>query len=213
MPVYIALLRGVNLAAHHRMKMEALRAVCESLKLRDVQTYVQSGNIVFRAKETDTVKLAARLEKAIEAEFGFRPPVILRTTAQWKEAIGRNPFVGRAEVEPNRLLVHFLADDPGEEARERARAVPVAVEELHFFERELYIFFPNSMARPGFSMAAVERALKVSGSGRNWNSVLKLMEMASALEEDAARQIAASRGLAQCGRESAEIADKRTHQR
>ena len=182
MPVFIALLRGVNLASHNRMKMETLRAVCESLKLRDVQTYVQSGNIVFRTKEEDEAKLAARVERAIEAEFGFRPPVILRTTEHWKRAIERNPFAGRAGIEPAKLLVHFLASDPGESAREKARAVPASPDEVHFFERELYIYFPNGMARPKLSVAGVERALKVSGSGRNWNTVLKLLEMAERLE-------------------------------
>jgi uncharacterized protein (DUF1697 family) len=182
MPVYIALLRGVNLVKHNRMKMDALRAVCESLKLRDVRTYIQSGNIVFRAKETDALKLATRIEAAIEAEFGFRPPVILRTTAEWRDAIARNPFAARSGIEHGKLLVHFLASDPGHEAREKARGVPGAPEELHVMERELYIHFPNGMARPKLSMPAVERALKVTGSGRNWNSVLALLEMAEALE-------------------------------
>ncbi len=162
--------------------MEALRSVCESLKLRDAQTYIQSGNIVFRSKEADPVKLAVRIEKAIEAQFGFRPPVILRTTSEWRAAIARNPFAGRPEVEPGKLLVHFLAGDPGDVAREKARSVPAVPEELHIFERELYIYFPNGMGRPKVSMAAVERALKVLGSGRNWNSVLKLLEMAERLE-------------------------------
>jgi uncharacterized protein (DUF1697 family) len=182
MPVYIALLRGVNLLSHNRIKMDALRTLCESIKLRDVQTYIQSGNIVFRTKETNEAKLAARIERAIEAEFGCRPPVILRTTSQWKEAIGRNPFAKRTDVAPNRLLVHFLAGDPGAEAREKARAIPAAPEEMHIFESELYIYFPNGMGRPKLSLPAVERALKVSASGRNWNTVLKLLGMAELLE-------------------------------
>jgi uncharacterized protein (DUF1697 family) len=182
MPVYIALLRGVNLLSHNRIKMDALRTLCESIKLRDVQTYIQSGNIVFRTKETNEAKLAARLERAIEAEFGCRPPVILRTTSQWKATIARNPFAARSGIEPNKLLVHFLVGDPGDEEREKVRAIPPAPEELHVFERELYIHFPNGMARPKLSMPAVERALKVTGSGRNWNSVLKLLEMAERLE-------------------------------
>ncbi|MGA7239400.1 MAG: DUF1697 domain-containing protein [Bryobacteraceae bacterium] len=182
MPVYIALLRGVNLLSHNRIKMDVLRSVCESIKLRDVQTYIQSGNIVFRTKETNTAKLTARIERAIEAEFGCRPAVILRTTSQWKDAIARNPFASRSGIEPNKLLVHFLAGDPGDEAREKVRAIPPAAEELHIFERELYIHFPNGMARPKLSMPAIERALKVTGSGRNWNSVMKLLEMAERLE-------------------------------
>jgi uncharacterized protein (DUF1697 family) len=182
MPVYIALLRGVNLGPNQRIKMETLRKVCESIKLYDVETYIQSGNIVFRAMDTDPAKLAARVEKAIEAEFGFRPPVILRTTAEWKSAMARNPYHNRTDIHPAKLLVHFLASDPGEEARVKARAVPSDPEELHVFDRELYIYFPNSQARPNLKMPAVERALGVACSGRNWNSVVKLLEMAERLE-------------------------------
>lgn len=181
MTVYIALLRGVNLARNNRMKMEDLRAVFESLKLRDVQTYIQSGNVVFRAPEQNTAKLATRIEAAIEKAFGFRPPVILRSRDEWREAIARNPYAGRAEIEPNRLLVHFLAAEAGEAAGAKARSLPAAPEELHVFQRELYIYYPNGMARPKLSMAAVKRALGVTGSGRNWNSVLKLLELAERL--------------------------------
>ncbi len=182
MPVYIALLRGVNLARNNRMKMDDLRAVFESLKLRDVQTYIQSGNVVFQAPEQDTAKLAARIEGAIEKAFGFRPPVILRDLASWRRAVQLNPYAGRTDVEPNRLLVHFLASDPGEAARVKARAVPCAPEELHVFDRELYIYYVSGMARPKLNLTSVERALGVTGSGRNWNSVLKLLEMAESVE-------------------------------
>jgi uncharacterized protein (DUF1697 family) len=182
MPVFIALLRGVNLARNKRIKMDSLRALCESLKLRDVQTYIQSGNVVFRAKETDATKLAARLERAIEKEFGFHSDVILRSVPEWKQVIARNPFARRAGIEPNKLLVVFLGGDPGEEARAKVRAIPTDPEEMHVLERELYIHYANGMARPKLPMAAVERALKVTGSGRNWNSVLKLLEMAERLE-------------------------------
>ncbi len=190
MPVYIALLRGVNLLRYNRMKMEALREVCESLRFQGAQTYVQSGNVVFRTAETDAAKIVSRLESAIEKRFGFRPPVILRTIAEWRAAIARNPYAERSDIPPSKLLVHFLAADPGAEAREKARrkagAVPEVPEELHIFERELFIYYPNGMGRPKLPMPAVERALNVTGSGRNWNSVTKLMQMAEALEAAAA---------------------------
>jgi uncharacterized protein (DUF1697 family) len=182
MPVFIALLRGVNLAGHNRIKMDALRALCESLNLRDVQTYVQSGNIVFRTKDTDALKLAARLESAIEAQFGFRPAVILRTPGEWRDAIARNPFASRTGINPAALLVHFLAAELDPEAREKARAIPPTPEEVHIFDRELFIHFPNGMARPKLKFPVMERALKVTGSGRNWNTVLALLEMAERLE-------------------------------
>jgi uncharacterized protein (DUF1697 family) len=182
MPAVIALLRGVNVGGNNMIKMEALRSLCGSLGLKDAQTYVQSGNVVFRCKASNLPKLAAQIESAIEAEVGFRPSVILRTTAEWKDAIARNPFAGREGIEPGKLLLYALASDPGDEARARVRAIPAAPEELHIHSRELYIYFPNGQGRPKLSMPAVERSLKVPGSGRNWNTVLKLLEMAESLD-------------------------------
>jgi len=178
MPAVIALLRGVNVGGNNIIKMEALRSLCCALGLQDAQTYVQSGNVVFRSKAANLPKLAAQIESAIEAEAGFRPSVILRTAAEWKDAISRNPFAGRSGIEPGKLLLYALASDPGDDARNRVRAIPAAPEELHIHNRELYIYFPNGQGRPRLSMPAVERALKVPGSGRNWNTVLKLLEMA-----------------------------------
>src|SRR5262249_7227236 len=82
MAVVISLLRGVNLASHNRLKMDALRALYESLGLQNPQTYVQSGNVVFRTKASNLNTLATRIENAIERSFGFRPAVILRTRAE-----------------------------------------------------------------------------------------------------------------------------------
>jgi uncharacterized protein (DUF1697 family) len=169
------MLRGVNLGPHRRMKMDDLRAVYESLGLRDVTTCVQSGNVVFRAPRAIP---AARLEAAIEKRFGFQSSVILRTPDELREVIARNPFPG---VDGAKLAVWFLQDDPGEAARAKARALDTPPEKLHVEERELYIWFPNGMARPQLKLAAVDRALGVAATARNWNTVTKLLEIADSL--------------------------------
>src|SRR5262249_29252529 len=78
MPVIICMLRGVNLGGHHKIKMDALRVLCESLKFEDPRTYVQSGNVIFRTKEKNSAALAKKIQKAIEGTFGFAPEVLLR---------------------------------------------------------------------------------------------------------------------------------------
>jgi uncharacterized protein (DUF1697 family) len=181
MAAVVSMLRGVNLGTR-RMKMEQLRALYETLGLRGAQTYVQSGNVVFRSANRGLENLAKRIEDAIEQEFGFSSDVILRTAADMRDVVSRNPFEGREGIEPGKLLVWFLASDPGEEARVKVRAVPADPEEVRIDGRELYIYFPNGMARPKLSMAACQRALKIPGTGRNWNTVVKLLEMAEALE-------------------------------
>ncbi len=176
------MLRGVNLAAHNRVKMDALRALYESLKLRDPQTYIQSGNVVFRTEEKDLAQLAVRIEKGIERKFGFRSDVIVRTPAELRDVIARNPFAKRSGIEPSKLLVTFLARDPGSATRDKLLGIKTDPEELRIDGRELYVYFPNGMARPKLSWPVIEKILKTTGTGRNWNSVMKLLDLAEKLE-------------------------------
>jgi uncharacterized protein (DUF1697 family) len=182
MAVIISMLRGVNVGGHNKIKMEALRALYESLKLRDAQTYVQSGNVIFRTDERDIAHLTKRIEEGIERKFGFRPSVILRTTAEMREVIARNPFAKRRGIEPGKLLVSFLASDPGEEGREKVRQMKCDPEELRIERREIYIYFPNGAGRSKLQWAGLGTLLKTPATGRNWNSVTKMLEMAERLE-------------------------------
>ena len=182
MAVIISMLRGVNVGGHNKIKMEALRALYESLKLRDSQTYVQSGNVIFRTDERDMPRLAKRIEDGIERKFGFRPDAILRTAAEMREVIAMNPFAKRRGIEPGKLLVSFLASDPGAGGREKVRQMKCDPEELRIEGRETYIYFPNGMGRSKLPWAELGKILKTPATGRNWNSVTKLLEMAEKLE-------------------------------
>jgi uncharacterized protein (DUF1697 family) len=178
----ISLLRGVNLGPHRRIKMAELRKVYEAAGLRDVQTHLQSGNVVFRTDERDLAKVSRRIEKAFEKNFGFVSAVIVRTSAELKDVIRRNPFAERKAIDPSRLLVWFLATDPGDEARDKVRVIKADPEELYASGRELFIYFPNGLARPKLSSTALDKALNTSGTGRNWNSVTNLLALAEKLE-------------------------------
>jgi len=95
-----------------------------------------------------------------------------------RSVVARNPFAKRKGIEPGKLLVNFLASDPGKDAREKALAIKIGPEELHLVGREAYIYFPNGQGRSKLPWAAIERALGTSGTGRNWNSVTKMLEIA-----------------------------------
>jgi uncharacterized protein (DUF1697 family) len=182
MPAVIAMLRAVNLVSHNRIKMDALCSLCTSLKLRDPQTYVQSGNVVFGTNERNLAKMSKQIADGIEREFGFRTEVIVRSTAEMRDVVARNPFAKRRGIEPGKLLVLFFSGQPGLDARERIQSIKADREELHLDGRELYIYFPNGQGRSKVSTAAIERMLKIPGTGRNWNSVTKLLEMAEGME-------------------------------
>lgn len=182
MTVIVSLLRGVNVGGHHKIKMEALRALYASLGLRDAQTCLQSGNVIFRTEARDLARLSHRIENAIERTFGFRSDVIFRTASELRDVIARNPFAARHGIEPSRLVVLFLAGDPGREARDNVLRIKADPEELCIYGRELYIYFPNGMARPKVSQALLDKTLKTPQIGRNWNTVRKLLEIAEGLE-------------------------------
>jgi len=182
MPVVISMLRGVNVGGHGKIKMDVLRELCASLKLRNAQTYVQSGNVVFETADRDLAPLAGRIEQAIERKFGFRPDVILRTASELRDVIARNPFASRSGIEPSKLLVTFLARQPSAEVRTKLLAIKTDPEELYLDGRELYAYFPNGMGRSKLSWPLVERTLAIPGTGRNWNTVTKLLEVAESLE-------------------------------
>lgn len=182
MNVHVALLRGVNLGGHNQIGMETLRDICVSLKLRSPRTYIQSGNVVFGAREADLGKLAARIESAIEKRCGFRPSTILRTAAEMREVVARNPFAGRAELDPAKLAVFFLADAPSPEVATKTQAINVGPEEIRVDGRELFVYFPDGQGRSKL-LPALERTLKLPATARNWNTVNKLLTMCEELEE------------------------------
>jgi len=182
MSVIISMLRGVNVGGHNKIKMDELRAVYQSLGLRDAQTYIQSGNVVCRAEKRELATVCTRIEKGIERNFGIRPSVIVRTAPELREVMVRNPFAKRSGIDASRLLVAFLASSPAADALDKVLKIKCEPEELRVSGRELFIYFPNGMARPTLSLATVERTLKIPSTGRNWNTVRKLLEMAEALE-------------------------------
>ncbi len=178
MATVICLLKGVNLAAHHRMKMDSLRRSCESLGLKNPRTLLQSGNVVFETGAQNLEALATRIEQEIERTFGFHSDVILRTASQMRRVVETSPFAARTDLHPGKLAVTFLAGNPDDKARETVAQLRTEPEELHVAGRELYIYFPNSMGRTKLPMSRIEKALGTPATSRNWNTVMKLLEMA-----------------------------------
>ncbi len=182
MSVVISMLRGVNVGGHNKLKMDALRALYASLGLQDAQTYIQSGNVVFTTSAKHLGPLAGRIRKGIGRSFGLRPDVVLRSASEMRGVLARNPMAGRRDFDGSKLLVTFLVDEPGPEARARILGLETDPEELWLKGQELYVHYPDGVGRSRLSPAFIERTLKTSGTGRNWNTVVKLLEIAAGLE-------------------------------
>jgi len=184
MPVVIGLLRGVNVGGKHKIRMDALRELCESIGLKSPKTLIQSGNVVFRTRRRYLSKICREIGDAIEGSHGFRPAVMLRTLAELRAVAGKTPFGAQRELDPAKLAVAFLADKPGATARRSLLTVPRGPEELHVDGRELYIYFPNGMGRSKLQMVKVEKVLATAATARNWNTVRKVLDMAEQMDRE-----------------------------
>jgi uncharacterized protein (DUF1697 family) len=182
MPVLVSLLRGVNVGGHI-VKMDALRSLYESLGLRKVETFINSGNVIFATTARDRVALTKRLEDAIEKKFGFHCDVVLRNADEMRDALARNPFAGRTDINPAKLLITFLASDPDPEGAAKVRALDIAPEELHIDGREVYVYFANGLARPKLPWSLIGKIMKAPGTGRNITTVQKLLAIAERVEK------------------------------
>ena len=175
---YVALLRGINVGGRNKLLMRELAAMFEDAGCEDVRTYIQSGNVVFRADSTLADRLSARVTDAIAASLGYRIPVITRTAADVARVVEGNPFLA-AGADPTKLHVGFLAEtpDPASVARlDPNRSPPDAFEVRG---DEVYLHFPAGVARSKLDNAYFDRTLNTVCTIRNWRTVCKLHEMAS----------------------------------
>jgi uncharacterized protein (DUF1697 family) len=170
---YVALLRGINVGGRTTVTMAGLRATFEAFGATAVQTYIQSGNVVFTHPERSEPKLEKALTKVIADHAGFDIPVMLRTATQMKAVVAKNPYPAASGTT---LHVLFLTANVDKAALAKLDLAKFAPEEATAIGREIYLFLPNGMGKAKLPLALAK--LKVPTTARNWNTVTKLLEMA-----------------------------------
>jgi uncharacterized protein (DUF1697 family) len=173
MPVHVALLRAINLAGTNRVSMGDLRDLFAGLGFADVQSLLQSGNLVFRSRETGE-KLERLLEKETAKRLGLETNYFVRTAAQWQSVVAKNPFPQEAKRDPGHLLVMFLKDAPKAAAVQALAASIRGPEIVRARGKELYVVYPEGVGRSRLTNAAIEKKLGTRSTGRNWRTVEKL---------------------------------------
>ena len=172
MTTYAALLRGVNVGGHRRVPMGGLRELLTSLGLADVQTYLQSGNAVFRSEQTDEDDLAAAIRAALLHALGVDAAVLVRSAAELAAVVAGSPWPDRA-AEPKRLHAAYLSSLPP--------AVPdtsrFAPDEVRVVGRAAYLWYADGAGRSKLTLDALERHLRVTGTARNWTTATALARM------------------------------------
>jgi uncharacterized protein (DUF1697 family) len=172
---YVALLRGINVGKAHQLGMPRLTELLTDRGHENVRTHLRSGNVVLDSPLEET-ELAADLEGAIEKEFGFAVPVVVRTGAEIAAVVAGDPFATLA-TDPARYLVTFFPTPP---AADRVDALPPAEGGGDYLVRgrELYLWLPDGISNTPLGSWKWDRLLGVAGTARNWNTVLRLAELA-----------------------------------
>ncbi|HMG35188.1 MAG TPA: DUF1697 domain-containing protein [Blastocatellia bacterium] len=180
MAALVSLLRGINLGPNKRVRMEDLKNIYESLGLRKVTTYVQSGNVVFECGKSDPARIAKKIEDAVAKNLRVESRVIIRSADELRGVIKRNPIALDASRNPRQLQVFFLDEQPDRKAIDSIPNLYSGTEEIEVIDKECYVYYFDGIGR---SKLNVERLLKVVGTARNWNTVMRLAELAAQIEK------------------------------
>ena len=180
MPTHIALLRGINVGGHKKIAMSDLRRFVEGLGFDDVRSLLQSGNLVFRGTGPPGVGMERLLEVEAEERLDLRTTFLVRTAKEWGAVIERNPFGEATESDPAHLVVMFLKDPPPSDAVFQLQSAIKGPEVMRAVGRQLYIVYPAGIARSRLANKLIEEKLGTQGTGRNWNTILKLGVLADA---------------------------------
>lgn len=178
MKTYIALFRGINVGGNHILPMKELRSVLENLGLKNVQTYIQTGNVVFESDSDDLNALSESLSQAILKSHGFEPNVMILSQEDFKEAMQQNPFP-EGEAEPKTLHLSFLKEEPSKPDLAGMESIKAESEKFELKGKVFYLHAPDGIGRSKLA-AKGEKLLGVSGTARNWRTVSKIAEMLDA---------------------------------
>ena len=174
MITFIALLRGINVGGHKKVPMAELRELLTNSGLLCVRTYIQSGNIVFKSKESSALLLESLIAKAIQKQFGFEVSVLVRTKAELLEIFNNSPFT---EVKKRKSYFMLLHDVPNKELVTEASAKLYEGEEYQIIKDCLYYYSEKGYGQAKFNMNFFEKKLNTFATSRNYNTMLKLLSL------------------------------------
>lgn len=177
--VFVALLRGINVAGKNMIKMTDLKQSFESLGFSDVKTYLQSGNVIFKVSgagakaDVITKKIQALLKKDYKADI----PVVVRSDLEIQSIASENPYLKMKKIDLEKLHTVFLSESAPKDGIKKLKEISSGKDTLIESDREIYLHCPDGYGNTKLSNAAIERACKITATTRNWKTTLALVEM------------------------------------
>ena len=177
MNTYIALLRGINVSGKNIIKMDALRKLMLNVGLQDVQTYIQSGNIVFKYDDVAVAFLQKLIEDSIFENFGFQPPVLVIQCSQLESIYNQNPYLKAYPDHLNKLHITFLSAVPSADLIEQLKTSTFSPDEFSIVGNAVYLYCPEGYGNTKLTNTFFEKKLKVQATTRNLNTLHHLLNL------------------------------------
>ena len=175
MTKHISLLRGINVGGKRKILMADLKELYKKLGYKNIVTYIQSGNVIFEAKEKDQSKIEAKIYKAIQKAYGFEVPIVVRSVEEIEEIISNNPFTKKTAIES--LHLTFLKEIPSEENLEKIATYDYSPDQFKIVGKNVFLYCEGKYHKTKLSNTFFEKKLKVGTTTRNWKTVNKLLEL------------------------------------
>lgn len=162
--------------------MDALRELYKKLGMINVQSYIQSGNVVFQYIKSDTIKLKSRISESIREAFGFDVPVLVLELNELSRIIKSNPFIKESKTDTSFLHVTFLSETPQKDSVKKLTEIELMNDKIHHKEKAIYLYCPDKYSNSKLTNGFIESKLKVSATTRNWKTVNELLRIAENTE-------------------------------
>lgn len=175
METKIAILRGINVGGKRKILMKDLKVLCEKLEWKNIKTYIQSGNIIFKSTQKN-IDLAHKLQQAIAQQYDFEVPVIVMNVEELKTAIDNNPFYENTAIE--QLHLTFLSTLPNTTDIKQIENTDFTPDAFKIKDKNIFIYCEGKYHKSKLTNNFFEKKLKVIATTRNWKTVLKLKDLA-----------------------------------
>lgn len=177
MNTYIALLRGINVSGQKKILMTDLRDLLTKSGFENVQTYIQSGNVIFESEEANTNVLSDKIEQIIRDQYGFEVPTLVILPKAMEKAVSRNPFIVHPDIEETGTYFTFLKDSPNKEGIEKFNAVSYPGETFQLIDNVVYYHCSIGFGKAKFTNKMMENKLGTRATTRNFKTTMKLISM------------------------------------
>ncbi len=179
MTTYIAILRGINVGGHKSIKMDALKKLFEKVHFENIQTYIQSGNVLFSTNEKNAGQFPSIISEQIEKEYSFSVPIVVLTKEAMEIVINNNPFLNDERKDEKFMHVTYLSEKPLDFNWDDIEIKAQISEEIKLVDKLVYIYCPGGYAKTKLNNNFLESKLKVTATTRNWKTSVELLRMAN----------------------------------